>query len=95
MGISNILEFSLNKGCNVTVAAVDSIMTSVRLNWTLSEFFKDGGTTKFVDRFASVLGIKPANIKVVAVYTGSVVVDFHLIDDATQTLIKMGGLSQV
>jgi len=46
------------------------------MNWTMSEFFKDGGTTKFMDRIATSLGIKVANVKVVSVYQGSVVVDF-------------------
>jgi hypothetical protein len=46
------------------------------MNWTLKEFFSDGGTTKFVDRIAASLGIRAANIKVVSVYQGSVVVDF-------------------
>jgi hypothetical protein len=46
------------------------------MNWTLSGFFADGGTTTFADRVAASLGIKPANIKVVSVYEGSVIVDF-------------------
>ena len=66
----------MNKDCNVTIELTDSIQTAVRLNWTMNEFFRDGGTTKFVDRVAASLGIKVANIKVVSVYQGSVVVDF-------------------
>ncbi len=76
MGVINILEFYLNKGCSVFIVPIDSIQSSVRMNWTLNEFFKDGGTTKFVDRIAASLGIKIANVKVVSVYTGSVVVDY-------------------
>jgi hypothetical protein len=34
----------------------------------MGQFFADGGTTKFVDRVAASLGLKPANIKVVSVY---------------------------
>ena len=76
VGVINILEFYLNKGCTVFIVPIDSIQSSVRMNWTLNEFFKDGGTTKFVDRIAASLGIKIANVKVVSVYTGSVVVDY-------------------
>ena len=66
----------MNKGCNITIELTDSIQIGVRLNWTMNEFFRDGGTTRFVDRIAASLGIKVANIKVVSVYQGSVVVDF-------------------
>jgi len=48
------------------------------MDWTMSEFFADGGTTRFVDRLASSLGIDSFRIKVVSIYTGSVVVDFAI-----------------
>jgi hypothetical protein len=51
------------------------------MNWTLNEFYSTGGTTKFVDRVAASLGIKAANVKVVSVYQGSVVVDFQIVED--------------
>jgi hypothetical protein len=74
VGVSNVLEFYLNRGCMINIELIDSIQANVRLNWTMSEFFADGGTTKFVDRIAASLGIKAANIKVVSVYLGSVIV---------------------
>ena len=48
------------------------------MDWTMAEFFADGGTTRFVDRLASSLGIASHRIKVVAVYTGSVILDFQI-----------------
>lgn len=48
------------------------------MNWTLSEFYADGGTTAFVDRLSSSLGISTSTMKVVSVYTGSVVVQFQI-----------------
>ena len=65
------------------------------MNWTFSGFFADGGTTKFVDRVAASLGIKPVNIKVVSVYEGSVVVDFSIVEDKSKTLARSGGLDAV
>jgi hypothetical protein len=65
------------------------------MNWTLSEFYSTGGTTKFVDRVAASLGIKVANVKVVSVYQGSVVVDFQLVEDTTNTLASKGGMDTV
>jgi hypothetical protein len=65
------------------------------MNWTMAGFFADGGTTKFVDRVAASLGIKPANIKIVSVYQGSVVVDFTIIEDSAKTVSKAGGMDSV
>ncbi len=62
------------------------------MNWTMNQFFADGGTTKFVDRVAASLGLKPANIKVVSVYQGSVVVDFTIVEDEVKSVTKVGGM---
>lgn len=53
-------------------------MTKVRLEWTLAEFYADGGVTRFVDRMAASLGISAHRIKTVAVYEGSVIIDFAI-----------------
>lgn len=48
------------------------------MSWTLDEFYSDGGTVKFADRIAAVLGIHASTVKVVAVYKGSVIIDFFI-----------------
>lgn len=53
----------------------------VRMEWTMNEFFDNGGTTKFIDRVAGSLGIHASTIKVVGVYDGSVVVDYEIEPD--------------
>jgi hypothetical protein len=78
----------LTKNCTIFIEPIDSIQASVRMNWTMKEFFSSGGTTKFVDRVAASLGIRAANVKVVSVYMGSVVVDFQVVEDTTKTLTK-------
>lgn len=55
------------------------------MNWTLDEFYADGGTTTFTDRVAASLGIPAWRIKTVAVYEGSVVVDFFILADNSVT----------
>lgn len=95
VGVSNTLEFYLTKNCTIFIEPIDSIQASVRMNWTMKEFFSSGGTTKFVDRVAASLGIRAANVKVVSVYMGSVVVDFQVVEDTTKTLTKQGGLDAV
>lgn len=54
----------------------------VRMEWTMNEFFSNGGTTKFVDRVAGSLGIHASTIKVVSVYEGSVVLNYDIVVDS-------------
>ena len=76
VGIDNFLEFYITPGCLIELDVKDSILTKVRMDWTLAEFYAEGGTTRFVDRLAASLGINANRIKTVAVYKGSVIVDF-------------------
>lgn len=91
----NILEVYISPGCNFTISPIDSIQTNVRLNWTVSQFYASGGTTKFQDRVASALGISVGNVKIVSVYTGSVVIDFFISEDSSGTVSQAGGLDSV
>lgn len=75
-GTDNYLEFVLSAQCELNVKPIDSFPCNVRMDWTLAEFYNKGGHTKFADRIAAVLGIHASRIKTVAVYTGSVIVDF-------------------
>jgi hypothetical protein len=54
-------------------------MTKIRMDWSLSEFYAAGGTTRFVDRMAASLGIPSHRIKVVAIYEGSVIAQTEII----------------
>jgi hypothetical protein len=48
------------------------------MEWTLDAFFSNGGTTSFMDRVASGLGIHASTIKIVSVYEGSLVVNYEI-----------------
>lgn len=48
------------------------------MEFTMEEFFANGGIVSFVDRMAATLGIHKADIKVVDVYEGSTIVDFFV-----------------
>ena len=50
----------------------------MRLEWTVKEFYQSDGITGFTNRMAAVLGVHKADIKVVQVYEGSVIVDFKV-----------------
>lgn len=55
------------------------------MEWTLKQFFADGGTTKFVDRLAGALGIHASEIKIVSVYEGSVILNYDIVADDDDT----------
>ena len=63
VGVANFLEFYIKPGCEIRVEPRDAIMTKVRMEWSLSEFYTNGGTTRFVDRLAASLGIASHRIK--------------------------------
>lgn len=53
-------------------------MLAIRLEWTTKEFFEADGVAKFTDRMAAVLGIHKADLKVVQVFEGSVIIEFQI-----------------
>jgi hypothetical protein len=58
----------------------------VRMEWTMEAFFKDGGTTNFIDRLTGSLGIHASNVKIVSVYEGSLIVNYEIsADDESDT----------
>lgn len=73
----------------------DAIMLGIRLEFTLDEFFADGGVVSFQDRMAAVLGIHAADIKVVSIYEGSTIVQFQVLqrdlemDEDAEEMIDM------
>lgn len=76
VGVENWLEFIITPNCLIEVKPVDAIISNTRLSWTLAEFYESGGPTRFRDRVCAALGIHASQLKVVAVYEGSVVVNY-------------------
>jgi hypothetical protein len=56
------------------------------MEWTMDEFYDNGGTTAFMDRVAASLGIHASTIKVVSVYEGSLVVNYAIENDNASEL---------
>ena len=92
MPVVNHLNFFVTSetDCILTIELQDSIQAMVRLDWTVDAFFADGGTTTFVNRVASVLGIHTSRIKVVGVSEGSIVINYVIEPDA-QTVSASSG----
>ena len=68
-------------------------MLGIRLEFTLEQFFADGGIVSFADRMAAVLGIHAADIKVVSVYEGSTIVDFQIVQRDSEEVDPLDMLS--
>lgn len=75
-GVDNDMDFYITPGCNLEIRKRDAVLSNVRMEWTLDEFYADGGTTSFADRVAAALGVHRSQVKVVAVYYGSVNVEY-------------------
>lgn len=80
-GVINRLQFYITPGCTLRIKPRDAIMLAIRMEWTMEEFWADGGVTRFSDRLAGVLGIHRADVKVVAVYEGSVIIEFQITNE--------------
>jgi len=81
VGVKNFLQFWIEPGCTLYVYPRDAIMLAIRLEWTVKAFFQKDGIGKFTDRMAAVLGIHKADLKVVQVYEGSVIVEFQVMSE--------------
>lgn len=75
-GESNDMDIYITPGCRMQVRKRDAVLSNVRMNWTLEEFYADGGTSSFADRVSAALGVHRSQVKVVAVYYGSVNVQY-------------------
>ena len=81
VALKNRLEFIITPKCTIRLEYFDSIQSNVRMEWTMDEFYGAGGVTSFVDRVSAALGIHASQMKVVAVYEGSLVVDYVIEPD--------------
>ena len=86
LGVENILEFYITANCTILVRPRGVVQSLVRMEWTMDEFFADGGTTTFVDRLTASLGIHASQVKIVSVYEGSLVVNYEIEPEEGQTL---------
>ena len=78
-----IYEFYLTYGCTIKFAGLDYVEAMVRLQISYNDFFSQIGTSKFIDKFASVLGITQDTIRIVSIYEGSTVVYFGVTTSST------------
>ena len=78
--VQNVLEFYITDGCELYLEPRRTVMGTVRLEWTMADFFTDGSTL-FVDKLTSSLGIHPSTVKIAGVWQGSVVFNFFIIPE--------------
>jgi hypothetical protein len=78
LAVLNILEFMIKPDCVIEIAPRDVILASVRLEWTVTDFYSSGGTTLFIDRISAALGVHPSTVKIVGVAAGSVIINYQI-----------------
>jgi len=61
----------------------------VRMEWSLDEFFSNGGTASFADRVSGSLGIHASDIKIVSVFEGSLTVNYDVLAEDPAALSKL------
>jgi len=86
LGTQNILEFFIKPDCHVKIRPMNSIQLGVRLDFSFDTFFEQGGVTSFIDNMAAVLGVHKADLKVVSVYEGSIIIDFEILENLTAAI---------
>lgn len=96
VGIENILQFWIEPDCTLFVYPRNAVMLAIRLEWTVKEFYEADGIGKFTDRMAAVLGIHKADLKVVQVFEGSVIIEFQIFaeDDDEDPMATLQFLEQ-
>ena len=67
----NILELYISGECEIRAESVNSLMLSLSLDCTVTEFFSEGGPSTFLDSICGVLGIKRYRIRIVGIEEGS------------------------
>jgi len=92
IGVKNIFEFYIDTTCELRIQGRDAIQSLVRMEWTMNQFFADGGTTMFVDRIAASLGIHASTIKMVSVYEGSLVINYDISTDPNDSTSNLAAI---
>jgi len=74
------LTFVVKGPSMVFIKTVDAVHVNLALDTTMKDFYDGGGEEAFVDRVAYILGIDPKLIKIASVRSGSVIIDFAIMD---------------
>jgi hypothetical protein len=61
-GTANFMEFYITPDCDIYIEPRDAIVGLVRMEWKMDDFWNEGGTTAFIERVSSALGIDASRI---------------------------------
>lgn len=78
---SNTIQFVLKGETIVHLEVLNTLRLTYTLDMDDDKFFDDDGDTKFIDRLAAVLGIKPHRIRIVDVSPGSTIITTQIKSD--------------
>lgn len=80
-----MITFVLNNldDCLLKVRTISSVKVSLHMETTVENFYKNDGEADFLSKISSFLGLDMSRIRIVNVRTGSVIVDFVVIENKT------------
>ena len=67
--------------CVLTVRTVNYVQVSLRLQTTIQSFYTNSNIASFIDQICSFLGIDFSRLRIAGIRTGSVIIDFNIIED--------------
>lgn len=82
------LEFYITEDCEVDIVEIETVMNSMRLDWSLAEFYTNNGVQQFETDLAFALSISTDQIRTTSVREGSVIVGFYIEPESTLTPTK-------
>ena len=78
------IYFVITGNCMVRISLTNSIQLTARFAMDIDDFFIQDGRTLFIDRMVALLGIQDfSRVKIVGIYTGSVVVRAFIEESVT------------
>lgn len=80
-----MITFVINNldDCLLKVRTISSVKVSLHMETTVENFYKNDGEADFISKISSFLGFDMSRIRIVNVRTGSVIVDFVVIENKT------------
>lgn len=84
---NSTIQFILNNDpkCVLKVRTINAIRITMHLETTVEDFYKNNGDATFIDKISTFLGLDLSRVRIAKIRTGSVYVDFDIVENKTLT----------
>ena len=73
------------ENCILKVRTINSVKVSLHMDTTVEDFYKNNGESDFIGKISSFLGLDISRVRIVQIRSGSVIVDFMVVENKTLT----------